>query len=88
MDPKTLHVVMTLIKDTVISAQVGFMYMLNISIYLAFERIPQKLCSAAHACSKKDPFTGLTKNEFKTPYTLPQTIGGWVPVSFSTEKQY
>ena len=86
MDPKTLNVVMTLIKDTVISAQVGFM--LNISIYLAFERIPQKLSSAAHACSKKDPLTGLTKNEFKTPYTLPQTIGGWVPVSFSTEKQY
>ena len=86
MDPKTLHVVMTLIKDTVISAQVGFI--LKLSIYLAFERIPQKLSSAAHACSKKDPFTGLTKNEFKTPYTLPQTIGGWLPVSFSTEKQY
>ena len=37
--------------------------------------------SAAHACSKTDPLTGLTKQEFETPYTLPHTIGGWIPVS-------
>ena len=37
--------------------------------------------SAAHSCSKYDSLTGLTKQEFETPFTLPQTIGGWIPVS-------
>ena len=38
---------------------------------------------AAHVCSKTDPLTGLTKQEFETPYTLPHAIGGWIPVSMS-----
>ena len=42
--------------------------------------------SAAHACSKYDPLTGKTKQEFETPYTVPHTIGGWIPVSMRIAK--
>ena len=70
--PRTLHVVAILIKDIVIFAQVRYFNSQshNLDLFLA-----------AHACSKYDSLTGVTKQEFETPFTLPHTIGGWIPVS-------
>ena len=82
--PKTLHVATISMKEIVIFAQViSISYLRYI---LTFKKIIVIYFSAAHACSKTDPLTGLTKQEFETPYTLPHTIGGWIPVSMRIDK--
>ena len=77
MARKTLHVAMISIKEIVIFAQVT---LINLTILQSYKN-NCFIILAAHVCSKTDPLTGLTKQEFETPYTLSHAIGGWIPVS-------
>ena len=76
VDQKILLAAMISMRVTVTFAQVHFN-----ETFAVFQELLQNSFLATHACSKKDPLTGLVKQEFKTPHTLPQTIGGWTPVS-------